>query len=219
MFVGHFAVALAAKKPAPTVSLGTLFVAAQFLDLLWPLLLLSGMESVGLLSSDSPFLRLELHDYPISHSLLTVVGWSLLFGVAYFLLRRSARGAWIVGLAVFSHWVLDFITHRPDIPLYPGSTTYIGLGLWNSFAGTMIVEGVLFLAAVALYARATAARDATGMYAFWTLVGLLVIMYLANAFGPPPPDARAIAWAALGQWLFVPWMYWIDRHRTVRAAT
>lgn len=213
MFVGHYAVALATKKPAPKVSLGTLFLAAQFLDLIWPFFLLLGIETVKIIPGDTVFTPLDLHDYPISHSLLTVIGWSALFGGVYYAMKHNACAAFILGIAVFSHWFLDFVTHRPDMPLYPGSTTYMGLGLWNSFAGTMIVEGLLFTGAVVMYTRSTTAIDKTGTYAFWSLIVLLVMMYFANAFGPPPPDEKSLAYVALGQWLFVPWMYWIDRHR------
>jgi membrane-bound metal-dependent hydrolase YbcI (DUF457 family) len=213
MFLGHFAVGLAAKKPAPHVSLGTLFLAAQFLDLIWPMFLLLGIESVKIVPGDTVFTPLDLHDYPISHSLLTVLGWSALFAGLYYAVKRSARGALVLGVAVFSHWLLDFITHRPDIPLFPGSTTYVGAGLWNSFAGTMIVEGLLFIAAVAIYSRITRPTDKTGNYAFWVLIVFLVAIYFSNAFGPPPPDENALSFVALMQWLFVPWMYWIDRHR------
>lgn len=214
MFVGHFAVSLASKKPAPQVSLGTLFIAAQFLDLIWPIFLVLGIESVKIVPGDTVFTPLDLHDYPISHSLLTVLGWSALFGGVYYAMKRSMRAAIILGVAVFSHWLLDFITHRPDMPLYPGSATYVGLGLWNSFAGTLMVEGLLFAGAVLIYVRSTKALDKTGNYAFWALIGFLVVMYFGNAFGPPPPDEKSLSYVALLQWIFVPWMYWIDRHRT-----
>lgn len=214
MFIGHYAVALAAKKPAPTVSLGLLFLASQFLDLIWPFFLLLGIESVKIIPADTPFLRLDLHDYPISHSLVTVLGWSVLFGGTYYMLKRNIRSAVVLGLAVFSHWVLDFITHRLDIPLYPGSSMYVGLGLWSSFAGTIIVEGLIFVAAVAIYTRVTTPIDKTGVYAFWSMIVLLGIMYFANAFGPPPPDEMTLAYSALGLWLFIPWMFWVDKHRS-----
>lgn len=213
MFVGHYAVALAAKKPSPAVSLGTLFIAAQFLDLIWPVFLLLGIESVKIVPGFTAVTPLDLHDYPYSHSLLTAIGWSVLFGGLYYAMKRNAIAALVLGAAVFSHWVLDFITHIPDMPLYPGSTTYVGLGLWNSLAGTMIVEGLLFIGAVFVYARTTKAIDKTGTDAFWSLIVLLVVIYFANLFGPPPPDEKSLAWFALGQWLFVPWMYWINMHR------
>ncbi len=215
MFIGHYAVAMAAKKPAPAVSLGTLFIAAQFLDLIWPFFLLMGIESVKIVPGMTAVTPLDLRDYPYSHSLLAAVLWSGLFGGLYYAIKHNGKSAWILAAVVFSHWVLDFVTHIPDMPLYPGSTTYVGLGLWNSVVGTMIVEGLLFLAAVVVYVRKTRARDKVGVYALWTLVVLLAVIYFANLFGPPPPDATTLAVSALGLWLFVPWAYWIDRHRPV----
>jgi hypothetical protein len=215
MFIGHFAVGLAAKKVAPKVSLGTLILSAQLLDLLWPVFLLLGLEHVRINVGDTVFTPLDLYDYPISHSLLTVLGWSVLFAIIYFVVKKYQRGALIVGAGVFSHWFLDFITHRPDLPLAPGSETYVGLGLWNSFMGTVLVEGLLFVAAVILYARTTRATDKVGKYAYWGLVIFLSLIWIGNMTGPPPPDSQAIAYVTLLMWLFVPWGYWIDRHRTV----
>ena len=215
MFVGHYAVALASKKPARAVSLGTLFIAAQFLDLIWPFFLLLGIESVRIVPGLTAVTPLDLHDYPYSHSLLTAIGWSALFGGSYYALKRNSRSAWVLAAAVFSHWVLDFVTHIPDMPLYPGSSTHVGLGLWNSRIGTMVVEGSMFALAVVVYTKATKATDKTGVYAFWSLIILLVAIYFANLFGTPPPNETALAVAALGLWLFVPWAYWIERHRRV----
>ena len=133
MFIGHYAVALGAKKISPTVSLGTLFPASQFIDLLWPIFLLLGLEHVRIDPGNTVFTPLDFYDYPISHSLLAVLGWSLGFGLLYYAVQRSGRNALILGALVLSHWVLDFISHRPDLPLIPGMETRVGLGLWNSF--------------------------------------------------------------------------------------
>src|ERR1700726_1672665 len=120
MFLGHFGVAFAAKKVAPKTSLGTLVFAAQFADMLWPILLLLGLEKVrivpGLLAA-SPF---DFTSYPISHSLVAQVGWGAILGIAYFMVRRDGRSGLIVGIIVPTHWVLDFIVHRRDLPIYPG---------------------------------------------------------------------------------------------------
>ena len=213
MFIGHFAVGLAAKKVAPKVSLGTLFLSVQLLDLLWPIFLLLGVEHVRIRAGDTAFTPLDLYDYPISHSLVTVLAWSGLFAVAYYVVRKYPRGAWVLGIGVFSHWVLDLITHRPDLPIAPGSTTYVGLGLWNSFAGTVLVEGAIFLAGVVIYVRSTVATDKVGKYGFWSLIGFLVLSWVGNMIGPPPPDSQSLAYFSLLLWLFVPWGYWIDRHR------
>ena len=216
MFIGHFAVGFAVKKAAPQIKLGTLFFAAQFLDLLWPLLIIAGIEHVRINPNALPFLRLDFYDYPLSHSLLTSFIWSGLVGVAYYLIKKSKRQAFIVGCVVFSHWLLDFISHAPDLPLAPGVSTFVGLGLWNSTRSTMIVESALYLLGIFLYLRTTKAKDKIGIIAFWTLIIFLAISSLATIFGPPPPDAGPVGWLALFTWLFVPWGYWIDRHRQNR---
>jgi membrane-bound metal-dependent hydrolase YbcI (DUF457 family) len=214
MFIGHYAVALAAKKAAPKTSLGTLFLSAQFLDLLWPIFLLLGIEHVRVDPGNTAFTSLDFYDYPISHSLITVIGWSLAFGFIYFFRRNDKVGACVLGLGVFSHWILDFITHRPDQPIAIGLQTYVGLGLWNSVAATILVESALFVFAVILYTGATKALDRTGLYVFWAFVGSSVLIYAGNIMSRhQPPSEAALAIGGLTQWLIVPWGYWIDRHR------
>jgi len=213
MFIGHFAVALGAKKAAPRTSLGTLVLAAQFADLLWPVLLLAGLERVRITPGIMAGTSLDFTDYPISHSLSAVLGWGILVGGLYWIIRRYARGAWIVGAAVVSHWVLDLIVHRPDLPVFPAAGPRVGLGLWNSLPATLVVEFALFAVGITLYVHTTAARDAVGRYSFWAFVASLGVLYLASAFGPPPPSVSALATTSLAGWLWVIWAYWIDRHR------
>lgn len=215
MFIGHHAASFAAKRWAPRVSLGTLFGATMLLDLVWPVLLLAGIEHVRVAPGITAFTPLDFNDYPITHSLLSVVGWSLLAGLVYWLVRKSWRDAVVVGVAVLSHWVLDFITHRPDLPLWPGGPV-VGLGLWSSVPGTIVVEVGLFVFGLWLYLRATTPRDRTGSVALWALVVFVGIVYVANITSPPPPNARVIGYAGLAAWLFVPWGWWIDRHRQPR---
>jgi hypothetical protein len=116
---------------------------------------------------------------------------------------------------LISHWLLDALSHRPDLPLYPGSSTYIGLGLWNSRVATIVVESTIFAWGAMIYGRATRPRDRTGFYAYRSFIALLFLFYLINLFGPPPPSEKAVAWGSLGLWLFVVWAYWLDRHRLV----
>lgn len=213
MFLGHFAVALGAKKAAPKVSLGSLLMAAQLVDLLWPLFLLLGWEHVRINPGNTVVTPLDFYDYPITHSLVGAVLWSCAFGALYYGMRRSTRNALIIGGLVFSHWVLDFVTHRPDLSLGLGGTTFFGLGLWNSLPGTVVVEVGLFAAGVTLYLRTTKAKDKIGSVGFWSLIGLFSLIYVANLVGPPPPDASMIAIAGNASWLFVLWAYWVDRHR------
>jgi hypothetical protein len=216
MFIGHFGVALAAKKVAPRTSLGTLVMAAQFADLLWPLFLLLGLERVIIAPGITAVTPLNFTSYPLSHSLLADLGWASLFAGIYKVVKYDSRGALCLWLVLMSHWLLDALTHRPDLPLYPGSSIYVGLGLWNSRAGTLLVEGAIFALGVVTYGNTTRPRDRVGIYAFWPFIALLVLIYLVNLFGPPPPSVKAIAVAGLGLWVFVGWAYWLDRHRQTR---
>ena len=214
MFIGHFGIALAAKRVAPRTSLGTLVMAAQFVDLLWPIFLLLGLEHVRIAPGDTAYTPLDFYDYPISHSLAAGIGWSVLFGMTYYAFRRSAKNAWILGGCVVSHWILDFISHRADLQIVPGVKYYVGLGLWNSVPATIIVEGGLFAAGIILYLRSTSALDRTGTYAFWSFIAFLVFVAAGNIAGAPPPNVTALAVVAMAVWLLVLWAYWIDRHRT-----
>lgn len=214
MFIGHFAVGYALKKAVPKASLGTLLAAPLFLDLLWPWFLLLGIESVRIDPGNTVVTPLDLHDYPYSHSLAMAIVWSVLFGGLYVWRSGNRRGGLFIGAGVFSHWIFDWISHRPDMPLYPGSTTYVGLGLWNSLSGTLAVEFGLYIAGVWIYTAATKAKDRIGTIAWWTAVIFFAVAYVANVFGPPPPSARAIALAGPFMLLFLPLFAWIDRHRS-----
>jgi len=215
MYIGHYAIALAAKRAAPKTSLGTLIAAAQMIDLIWPILVLTGIERVTIDPGNTVVTPLNFAEYPFSHSLISVMGWASLFAGLYWVMTRYRAGAMTIWIAVVSHWVLDMISHRPDLPLYPGSEKLLGLGLWNSLTATLLLEGGLFAAGIVIYLRTTTARDRTGKIAFWALIVFLVTTYLLNLFGPPPPPGseRVVVLTALLLWLLVPWGYWIDLHR------
>jgi len=213
MFLGHYGVAFGAKAAAPKTSLGTLLLAAVFVDLLWPVLLLTGVERAVIEPGATRVTPIDFVYYPFSHSLLAVAAWAALFGMVYFMARRDYRAAVVLGLLVFSHWLLDAIVHRPDLPLYPGGGQFIGLGLWSSLPSTLIAELLIFGAGVCIYSRHTAPSDGFGRWALWGYVTLLTVVYLASVFGPPPPSVTAIAIAGQGQWLFVVLAVWVDRHR------
>ncbi len=213
MFLGHYAVALGSKRVAPRVSLGTLFLATQFLDLLWPLFLLLGLEQVRIVPGLMVMSPLDFIHYPYTHSLLMAGVWGALLGALYLGVRRNAGGALLVGLLVVSHWVLDALMHRPDLPLWPGSPVRVGLGLWDSPAATLLVEFGLLAIGLAVYLRFTRATSGRGTWGLWALVAFLVVAYLGSLYGPPPSDERTIALSALLLWLLVPWGYWLDRHR------
>ena len=213
MFIGHFGVALAAKKVAPRTSLGTLVLAAEFADLLWPILLLAGIEHVEIVPGITKVSPFDFTDYPFSHSLLMLFLWSLLVGRIYYGVRRYQRGALVIAAAVTSHWILDFIVHRPDLPLRPGGEVRLGLGLWNSWPASIAVEVLFFGFGLWIYLSSTRARDNIGRYGFWSLMAFIFIGWISTLFAGPPPDVRSLAWGALAMCIAAPWAWWADKHR------
>ena len=204
MFIGHFAAGFIGSRIEPRLRLGTAFVAAQLPDVLWPVLLLTGAERASIVPGDTVVTPLRFDYYPWSHSLLMVAVSAVVFGL---LVRRKGggpRAGLVAGMLVASHWLLDVVSHRPDVPLMPDAGPLLGMGLWNSFAATVLVEGALFAGAVAFYVRGR--RVAWG---FWSLVGTLLALYAANLLGPPPPSMTAVALSGL---LAVPlFWFWANR--------
>lgn len=213
MFIGHFGAGLAAKKIESQPSLGTMFLASQFIDLVWPVFILLGIEKVKIEPGNSAFTPLNFIYYPFSHSLLGVVVWAVLFALVYFLFRKNFRASVVLGLLVISHWVLDLITHVPDLPLTPWGNIKVGFGLWNSFVFTILVEGIIFIAGAYMYISSTQPLNKKGSIGLWSILVLLTAIYSMNIIGPPPPNEQAIGVAGLLLWLFIPWAYWIDRNR------
>lgn len=213
MFIGHYALGLAAKRVEPRLSLGILLAAPQVLDLMWPIFVLMGVEHVDVAPGDTAFTPLRFVSYPWSHSLIMSIVWGIAFGAIVRARGASLRSAGIVAALVVSHWVLDVASHRADMPVWPGGGPLLGLGLWRSVPATLIVEIVMFAAGAALYARSTRSKDRTGTWAYIGLVGFLFVVYIANVLSPPPPSATAVAVSALALWLIPLWGLWIERHR------
>ena len=215
MFLGHYGIAFAAKRAAPRTSLGWLVFAGEFLDELWPILLLLGVEQVRIVPGHMVNSPLDFVYYPYSHSLLMAIIWGLLVAAIYFAFRKYGRGALVLGALVVSHWLLDLPMHGKDLPLWPGEASpKFGWGLWNSVALTYIIEFTIFLAGVSAYTRITRPVDRIGRWGWWVYVVLLAVLYVTSN-GPPPPSVNALAWTTLGIWLFVPWAWWIDKHRVL----
>lgn len=217
MFIGHFAFAFGAKKFAPQVSLGILFLACQLADIIWPNLVLLSIEKLEIVPGITVITPLNFLHYPYSHSLIALALWSAIFAVFYALLRRSGtKAAIVIALLVLSHWVLDVLTHRPDMPITLSDSSVIGLGLWNYPVVAVPFELLLFGAGVWLYNLHTRALDRQGSIGFWALILFLLVVYAANLLGPPPPSPAAVAWSAQALWILVAWGFWIDHHRTKR---
>jgi hypothetical protein len=217
LFVGHFAVGFFAKLLAPRVSLPVLFAAVSFLDILWPLFIVLGIEHARIVPGITEASPLDLYDFPWSHSLVTSLAWSLAFA-APLLFGRYVREGLVVAGCVFSHFVLDFVTHRPDLQLAPGVEDRYGLGLWNALVPAVLVEALLFAAGVVVYVRGTSATGRWGTIGLYAFVALLTLSWLSGVFGPPPPGIQVVAISAL---VFIPitlaWAWAIDRARPVRA--
>jgi len=216
LFIGHFAVGFAAKRYAPETSLGTLIAAAALLDLLWPVFLLLGWEQVRIDPGNTAFTPLDFVSYPLSHSLVGAICWATIFALLYYFFIHYQRGAVMIWIGVVSHWVLDFMVHRPDLPLYPEGAR-LGLGLWNSILATVIVEGLMYVAGIWIYLRVTRAKDGIGRWGSWSFIIVVAALYVVNIFSPPLPNERLLAMVAIPYiWLLILWAWWADRHREAR---
>jgi membrane-bound metal-dependent hydrolase YbcI (DUF457 family) len=160
----------------------------------------------------TPFLNLDFVDYPISHSLAATIGWSFFAGGVYWMVTRYRAGAIWIAIGVASHWVLDFISHRPDLPLWPGGPK-VGLGLWNSTFKTVAVEEAMLAVGLWIYVVHTSARDPAGRWGFLGFLVFTLGIYAMSIASPPPPSARAVAWVGLSSWIMPLWAGWFDRHR------
>jgi hypothetical protein len=211
MFIGHFALGFAAKRWTPRVSLAALFGAAQFADLLWPVLVAFGVEQVRIDPGNTASTPLDFVSYPYSHSLAALVLWGAIFG---WICRRVVPGKLVFGVTfalVVSHWFLDVLVHRPDMPLYPGGPKF-GFGLWNDVTPEKVLEIVMYIIGLWMYVRATRPRDGIGRWAFWSLAVFLLVGYLASSAPPPSVTALWVMALSLGG-LTVAWTWWADKHR------
>jgi len=213
MFIGHFAAGFAGKHYASKVNLAWLVIAGALVDLVWTVLLLSGIEHARIVPGLTQANPLDLYDFPWSHSLLADLGWAALAGALWWGWRKDARGAVVIGAVVFSHWVLDLISHTADLPLWPASSIKVGLGLWRSLPATLIVEGTIWLVGLAIYVRATRPLDRRGGLGLWVYAALMTALFAMSFAGPPPPDVQVVAYVNLTIVPLLLWPAWFDRHR------
>lgn len=211
MFVGHLAVALGSQKASPATSLVWLMMAANLVDLVWPVLLLAGVERVRIDPGNTAFTPLAFESYPWTHSLLMGLVWGAALGVLARWRGVSRRGAWLVGALVVSHWLLDYVTHGPDLPLWPWPSDVHGLGLWQSIPATLIVEGLLWIVGIGAFLAVRRPRGVHGTLALWSFLSVSTFLWATAPYSPPPSDARALAMFALVGWIIVPWAWWIER--------
>ena len=219
MFIGHFGLSFAAKKAAPKVSLGTLFIATQFVDILWPFLLVFNIEKVAIVPGYTQSNALDFLYFPYTHSLLAGVIWGMVVGAIYWLIKRDKQGAIVIGLCVLSHWFFDLIVHTVDLPLSPFTDVKFGLGLWNHVAISLTIETIIYLAGVYLYANSTKAKTSGANWGLGSFVVFLLIFNFANTFGPPPPDSIMTLFITLVTLMviIISLAYWVDKKRVVKS--
>ncbi len=216
MFVGHYAVSLALKKFEKRASLGVLFLAVQFVDILFMPFVLLGIERMNIVPGFTQSTHFELEYVPYTHSLVASLFWAAAGYVVFrWLLVKKQSVALVVALAVFSHWILDLITHTPDLPLWTDDTTKLGFGLWNSAAATYALEAILLIGALWLYLRATRAASTLGKYGMSVFIALLLLINIVNIYGPPPQGGKvemAVS-AMVAYFLFAGVALWLDKKR------
>ena len=217
MFVGHYAAALALKKFEKRASLGVLFLAVQFVDILFFPFVLLGLERMNIVENFTQSTHFELEFMPYTHSLVAALLWA---GVAYAIFRwivvKKNSVAVVVALAVFSHWLLDLITHTPDLPLWSDTSLKLGFGLWNNAIATYVVEAAFLILALWLYLRSTSATSTVGKYGMGVFVVFLLLLNVVNIFGPMQGDSKVVlAVSALTSYfLFAAVAFWLDTKRS-----
>jgi len=216
MFVGHYAASLALKKYEKRASLGMLFLAVQFVDILFFPFVLLGIERINIIERYTPSTHFQLEYMPFTHSLLASLLWA---GITYACFRwvvvKIHSVALVMAIAVFSHWVIDLIVHTPDLPLWSDSSVKFGLGLWNNAFVAYLLEAALLLGALWLYLRSTTASTKTGKYGMGVFVGFMLLMNIGNIFGPLQTDSKVVmsVSALAAYFLFAAIAFWLDKKR------
>jgi hypothetical protein len=205
MFVGHYGVSFAASRADRRLPLWLTFLSVQWVDVMWAIFVLTGVEKVRIVPGITATNPLDLYYMPFTHSLTASLGWSVLAALAFAWLKRPAgqwKSAALLGATVFSHWVLDFIVHRPDLPLYD-NTAKVGLSLWNYPAPAFLLEAAILFAGLFFYWRCVPTR---GRKILLVVFGLFMLLIQASVFfGPPPSSSREIAMMALISYAAFAW--------------
>jgi hypothetical protein len=217
MLVGHYSLALIGKRVEPRLSLWTTMLAAMLADFLWCVFLIAGIEEVRMkpgLTISSGMRAIDVVEasrIALSHSLATDIVWAAIFAGLFSVWRRNGTGARILFALVISHWLLDFVSHPPDMPLVPGIDRHFGLGLWTSFRATLVVEGFMWLLAVVVYVSGIQSRR-SAKFVFFGGVAFLTLAWLGNIAGPPPSNLHIIGFSSLTFFtLTVVWASLVDR--------
>jgi len=198
MFVGHYSVAFAVKSAQNKIPLWVLFVAVQLLDFIWAPFVLLGLEKMRIAPGITAANPLDLYYMPYTHSLIGALVWSALAFLVYKVTSRTKMStALIVALAVFSHWILDLIVHRPDLAIYD-DTLKVGFGLWNYRGLEFGLEVAILVAGIVIYLKRNVVRSAVRKYSLIIFGVLLILIQTGNTFVSRPLSSdHAVAVTAL----------------------
>lgn len=221
MFVGHYAASLVLKRVDKNVSLGLLFLAVQFVDLLFFPFVLMGIEKFSIFENYTESTHFILEFMPFTHSLFASLLWAAAIYIVFrFFPSKSSTNkkkiALILAIAVLSHWFMDLIVHTPDLPLLSDSSIKIGLGLWNNDIATYVLETILLLIGLRLYLKSTKGTAFIGKYGMIIFVAIMILINANNIFGPPfGEDVLTMSLSAIMMYLFFAGVaFWLDRKRS-----
>ncbi|MCG6925798.1 MAG: hypothetical protein LJF30_10860 [Acidobacteria bacterium] len=216
MFVGHYGPSFLAKRADQSVPLWVLFLAVQLMDVFWALFVFLGIERVRIVPGFTKTNPLDLYYMPYTHSLPGALAWAVAAAIVYRLVTGSGKGGALVGAAVFSHWPLDLLVHRPDLALWD-NTAKVGLGLWDYPILTLALEGLLVFGGLAVYLGVTRTRPGSRPYSLPTLAAVIFVLQVGMLVGPPPPSDRAMAATALLSYFAIAGVVaWLERGRQPR---
>lgn len=222
MFIGHYGIALATKRFDKNLSLGLLFISTQFADILFFTLVLLGIEKMSFVPGITKVSPLDFTYYPYSHGLAASLLWAGLFFMVFRIASSKSDSnkntiALAMGATVFSHFLLDVIVHRADLPLLGGDSYKIGLGLWNYVFASSLIELLIFLSGLWMYLKSTKGATFVGKYGMIIFSTFVTVMWMASLLTPTPSDFNIRGFAIFGlifQSLVIGIVSWLDRRRT-----
>jgi membrane-bound metal-dependent hydrolase YbcI (DUF457 family) len=218
MFIGHYAVSFAAKRLAPEISMGILVFAANFPDIIWSIAIILGIENAHIASDSSVFTPVGLNYYAISHSFVVSIVLSVLFANLYWWKKKDVTGALVIGGAGFSHWLLDFVTAPSTLPLFPGSSMNLGLGLLSSMTSRLLVEELLLVIGVLLYLSITKLKKKIKLYGFATFVLLISATYIVSNMKQIEFGERLLGEFVVFTLVLPVWAQWFDENSETERA-
>ena len=205
MFIGHYGAAYAAKAVAPKAPLAAYFLAVQALDVLFSVFVLSGIEHMEIVHKYTSYNPYRLYDMPITHSLVGSLGWAVAVAIVAMLVRLPRRESLVLGLAVFSHFLLDLPVHTPDLSIAGNDTAKLGLGLWNNVPLVIALELLILVGGWVLFSRSKRSDATFPKQRNRIFLGVLALLTIVTPFMPDPASPAVFAVQALVLYCVLAW--------------